>query len=308
MSIPLFSIAVANYQYAPYVEKALSSIEEQTFPDWEVGIIDDGSTDESADLIRRFLEKSSILRNHCFLWKIHSENQGVCRTRNEIFNQASGRYFLYLDSDDYFYPDFLERMSRFLKRYRYPDLVQFSEDLLDDKTGEIKSGRYFPIRSVVDLIYPHSRSLNYLVEKSLFTSLDGYDEQFSEGWEDWDFALRAVTRSLHFRASRIRGLVWRINKQSRSIQAQYLPYDRYFELVRKLFARCPELAMLGFREFIPEPRRELFCREVLHVYPEDLYPEFPPSFHGMTTTWNEFRFRPRLIRFPRKSSVEIPRV
>ena len=99
----IVSVVVPSYNHAPFVAATLQSIMKQTLQPAELIVIDDGSTDESPQIIERVLNDCPF---PCEL--IARENRGLCATLNEGFGRTRGEYFAYLGSDDFWLPGFLE--------------------------------------------------------------------------------------------------------------------------------------------------------------------------------------------------------
>lgn len=108
---PYFSVIIPLYNKAPYVDKAIKSVLAQTFRDYELIIVDDGSKDNSAEKAAKAIER----QNHCHL--IQQKNQGVSITRNNGVAFSKGEYLCFLDADDWWEPSFLEEMMGIIKRY-----------------------------------------------------------------------------------------------------------------------------------------------------------------------------------------------
>ena len=106
-----FSVIMPLYNKAPYVEKAIRSVLEQTYPHYELIVINDGSTDNSAEIAEKLLEGIS---NAKF---INQQNSGVATTRNNGVELAKGEYICFLDADDWWNVSFLQEMSRFIQEY-----------------------------------------------------------------------------------------------------------------------------------------------------------------------------------------------
>lgn len=101
---PLVSVIMPSYNARPYLEKAIASVMAQTMPDWELIVIDDASVDGSFALAKQLQQKDSriqVLRNEV--------NSGAARARNRGITLARGRYIAFLDSDDIWCPEKLER-------------------------------------------------------------------------------------------------------------------------------------------------------------------------------------------------------
>lgn len=108
-----FSVIIPLYNKAPYVAKAIQSVLAQSFTDYELVIVDDGSQDRSGEIAERLLEG----HNNCCL--IRQENMGVSVARNNGVAVSSGDYLCFLDADDWWEPTFLEEMSMLI--VEFPD-------------------------------------------------------------------------------------------------------------------------------------------------------------------------------------------
>lgn len=112
---PRFSIIVPLYNKAPYVKKALESIVSQTNQDWELLIVDDGSTDGSADIVREFVRAFKI--SNFRIQILQQKNAGVAEARNNGVKASKGEYICFLDADDWWEPTFLEAMDKLIAEY-----------------------------------------------------------------------------------------------------------------------------------------------------------------------------------------------
>lgn len=110
------SIIIPVYQAEEYIRQCLDSIINQTFKDFEVIIIDDGSTDGSANICDEYAAHDS--RIHVF----HQKNQGVTAARRNGLQQASGNYIFWVDADDYVEKDWLNVVFLHIEEY-YSDII-----------------------------------------------------------------------------------------------------------------------------------------------------------------------------------------
>jgi len=103
MTSKLCSVIVPIYNAAPYLAQCLSSIKMQTYKDLQVILVDDGSTDESGEIAKSFVEadKRFVL--------IQQSNQGQSAARNVGIKKAEGEYLVFVDADDYIDSDFIEQ-------------------------------------------------------------------------------------------------------------------------------------------------------------------------------------------------------
>ena len=106
-----FSVIMPLYNKAAYVEKGIRSVLEQTYPHYELIVVNDGSTDNSAILAEELLKDVPNAR------LINQENAGVAVARNNGVAQAKGDYVCFLDADDWWDVSFLQEMQQFIKDY-----------------------------------------------------------------------------------------------------------------------------------------------------------------------------------------------
>lgn len=106
-----FSVIIPLYNKASYIAKAIGSVLAQTYTDYELIIVDDGSKDDSA----RVAEKAIEGRGNCRL--LRQENAGVSVTRNNGVALSHGDYLCFLDADDWWEPTFLEEMSKLIEEF-----------------------------------------------------------------------------------------------------------------------------------------------------------------------------------------------
>lgn len=99
------SVIVPVYNAANYIAKCIQSVQNQTFSSWELILIDDGSQDNSLDIIRRFAIEDDRIK------VIHQENSGAGMARNNGIENARGDYIVFLDSDDYISEKYLSLLS-----------------------------------------------------------------------------------------------------------------------------------------------------------------------------------------------------
>lgn len=127
---PRFSIIVPLYNKAPYVRKALESIMAQTFTDFELIVVDDGSTDNSAAICEEYLKNIKHQTSRI----IHQQNAGVASARNNGVKASKGDYVAFLDADDWWKPTFLEEMDWLIKSY--PDAGLYATNFVYYKKGK----------------------------------------------------------------------------------------------------------------------------------------------------------------------------
>ena len=108
-----FSIIIPLYNKAPYIRKALETVCAQTYRDYEIIVVNDGSTDNSAVVAEEYLRGT----NGVPYTIVHQTNAGVAAARNHGVKQAKGEYIAFLDADDWWEPDYLARMAELIADY-----------------------------------------------------------------------------------------------------------------------------------------------------------------------------------------------
>ena len=108
----LISIIVPVYNAEKFIRETMDCVRAQTYPQWELLLVEDGSSDGSADLISKYMEEECDERVRLIR---QPSNQGVAKARNRGVQEAAGRYIAYLDADDLWTPEKLERELAFMK-------------------------------------------------------------------------------------------------------------------------------------------------------------------------------------------------
>lgn len=112
---PLISIITPCYNASPFITQTIESVLSQTYPYWEMLIVDDCSTDRSAEIIQTYVERDTRIRY------LRTENPSGSPSlpRNIGLQQAQGEYIAFLDSDDAWFPNKLEEQVAFMEAYSY---------------------------------------------------------------------------------------------------------------------------------------------------------------------------------------------
>lgn len=110
----LVSIITPTYNCGAFIAETMDSVLAQTYTDWEMIIVDDCSTDDTREVVARYQAKDPRFIYHCL-----EENSGAAVARTKAMELASGEYMAFLDSDDLWTPDKLERQLRFMRENDY---------------------------------------------------------------------------------------------------------------------------------------------------------------------------------------------
>lgn len=188
---PLVSVIIPAYNAAHFLSETINSVLSQTYQNIELLIVDDGSADDSAALVKGFEDE------RIRYW--HKKNSGVSDTRNFGIIQAKGAYIAFLDADDLFLPHNLEKKVLFLENNREIDLVHSAEVRFDSNTGSERALVHGSGGSVLEKLLSMSGSVihspsSVLVRKKLLEKTGGFDTRLSTS-ADWDMWVRFATET-----------------------------------------------------------------------------------------------------------------
>ncbi|MBO6805954.1 glycosyltransferase [Thalassospira sp.] len=176
---PKVTVYIANHNYERFVQFSIESVLKQTFEDWELIIIDDGSKDGSHAVIRKF-------EDHPKVKVVFQQQQGLNVTNNIALRLARGEYFMRLDADDTLAPEALETMTSVMDRNPNVGLV-FPDFYHVDADGEIiELVRRHNFDDVALLDQPAHGACT-MIRRACLEHLGGYDESYScqDGVDLW---------------------------------------------------------------------------------------------------------------------------
>jgi len=181
---PRVSVIMPVFDAGPFVTEALDSVAAQTYRDFEVVIVDDGSTES------RTLAALDRVRSRPGVTVLRTENHGPAAARNLAIERARGSYVLPLDADDYLAPAFLARTVPVLDADPGVGVVYTWVGLVGSHHGVWRTGG-FTLHELLTRCTIHVASL---YRREIWTDVGGYDGRFVESCEDWDFWLGAAAR------------------------------------------------------------------------------------------------------------------
>jgi glycosyltransferase involved in cell wall biosynthesis len=183
-----FSVIIALYNKENFIENTLKSIVNQEFTDFEVLIINDGSTDSSEEKVLQFKDK----RIHYF----SKDNGGVSTARNYGIKKAQSEYITFIDADDYWYPNFLQVMFNNIKLF--PEISVFSAAIEVETSKKVIRSRYSISKTAeIEIVNYFNASLKESViwtscavfHNSVFEKIGAFDVNIKSG-EDTDMWIR----------------------------------------------------------------------------------------------------------------------
>lgn len=254
MKDKIVSVIIPCYNSENTIIECMESVHSQSYQDIEVIIIDDGSKDQSANIIRSYI-KLHYLTNWVF---ISRENRGVSATRNEGILKSSGKFIALLDSDDKWLANKLDVQMKFLKQHNAKIV-----GCCFKRESKTEYQKY----DLLDMLY-HNRvkTSTVIIERSLIEAYHGFDDsmQYSEDYNLW---LKIATKEniyimsdalveydIHNQGGGLTRKLWLMEKGELS-NFNYLRINRYITTFTYLKASSFSL----FKYFI---RR---IRKVLHL-------------------------------------------
>ena len=128
--MPFFSIIMPAYNAEKYLDKAIKSVLDQSFRDFELIVINDGSHDRTADICRAYTTKDARFKF------IDKKNGGVAAARNDALDVAKGVFIMFVDSDDVIYPHSLQTLYEVLSKAPY-DYLRFEYQTIDEEGNSL---------------------------------------------------------------------------------------------------------------------------------------------------------------------------
>lgn len=183
------SIVVPAYNASQYLAETIESVLAQTFTDFELLIIDDGSTDNTADIISMYSHKDNRVK------LFSQQNQGVSIARNTGIEKAKGKYIAFLDSDDIWLPN---KLALHIEHFRQNPNLGISFGRVEFISFDSKSTNYFSTSRLFQILPEHLYYENLIITpsnvvilRSVFDTIKGFDINLS-GTEDAELFFRII--------------------------------------------------------------------------------------------------------------------
>ncbi len=259
MSQPLISIVTPIYNRESLIAETIRSVKEQTYPNWEMLIVDDGSTDNSWDLISEFSAQDPRIK--CFRRDRLPKNANTCR--NIGVQHSKGDFLLFLDSDDKLIPNTLEQ--RLVVAQAHPELDFWLFHYSYFSNEEVKQPEMAP---PLDLDQAYNQLLqgkwcynitSMFLRRTTFEANGRFDEQFNR-FQDPDFYLRLyANKQFKGKAFPIVDAIIRVDimdhykRTDKYLSSYILAYSQYIAKHYQLLAGRPE-------------KRKIFEQSILNFF------------------------------------------
>lgn len=171
------TIVIPCYKQAQFLPISIESCLKQTYKDVEIIVVNDGSPDDTSDVVKGYMKKHKNIR------LIEKQNGGLSSARNAGIKKAAGGWILTLDADDMLHEDFLT------KTVGVNDIVSTRLETFGRETRSWKTQLTHP--TYKDLLIKNHINCCSLFKKDVWTMIGGYDEQMRDGFEDWEYWIRA---------------------------------------------------------------------------------------------------------------------
>lgn len=229
--MPRVSVIIPSFNCGDYLGRAIDSVCAQTYADYEILVIDDGSTDDTKDVIEPYGQKVTYL---------YQQNQGVSAARNHAIGKASGELFAYLDADDLWYPEKLERQVAFLDANQECGMVHSEMSVINEQDEIIHVRFYEETKRLVPQGYClrqllarcHIQPVTVVERRNTFDRVGGFDERLlvAEDYLHW-IMIAAEGQSLGYLPEPLGKYRWRkgslIGNQLRLLEG----YVRLFDIL-----------------------------------------------------------------------------
>jgi glycosyltransferase involved in cell wall biosynthesis len=244
------SVVVPCYNQEKFLKETLDSVLAQTYSDWECIVVNDGSTDNSEQVILNYLAQDGRFKY------LFQSNQGVSSARNMGIASACGEYILPLDGDDFLFKHCLEESVRVLSENSQVKVVCGAAELFGEWSGIWN----LPYEGIKKLLSVNSLHCSSMFRRSEWETVGGYKTNMKYGWEDWDFWISILKSGGEVCKLQTNHLRYRIQKKSRERSIQCNP-ERYLQMTRQLYDNHAEL----YLEHIGNPLELCLSKEKLEA-------------------------------------------
>jgi hypothetical protein len=189
--MPVVSICIATYNHAGFLPRCLDSILAQTFQDFEMVIVNDGSTDNTHQILMDYQERYP--EKVRYFWHPGFANKGISATTNRAIQEARGKYIAFIGSDDTWHPEKLELQVALLEQhpeygyvYSYAELIDEWDHVLPGLYGVDITHDSNPTGRMI--IFCHQPAMTVVLKRNCLDEIEWFDESLVYG--DWDLMLR----------------------------------------------------------------------------------------------------------------------
>lgn len=215
-----FSIIIPIYKVEKYLEQCINSVLNQSFIDYELILVDDGSPDLCGKICDDFAENDDRIK------VLHKKNNGLSSARNDGLKISNGDYIVFLDGDDAMCENALQNISELIEEYLYPEMIigNIVHWSIGNNEIIVDNSKYMSKQDIMNILeinqlyakdsvqlpwraYQSIYKKNFLIENNLY-----FDEQLV-GAEDCDYYLKVIQKLKTFRITDIAFVKYRVNRE-----------------------------------------------------------------------------------------------
>ena len=282
----MISTVTASYNYEKYIKETIESVLAQTFSDWELIIVDDGSKDNSVEIIRRYCEKDSRIK---LFTHENNVNKGLAETLKLGISKCSGEHIAFLESDDFWNENALQNKYEAIKKYpdaaiyindlnligeqdyinefynSHKDYFEYQKQLLASDGFDIKefiNNNWFPTFSCMT------------VKKNLLANVDfNSPSKPNSDWYLWVQILLENPKIVYIPSEDTN---WRVHSGSYISARNKNDYARFFsEIHQMLFKNDMPAQAYNFSAFLHKPEIHKICRKAVKKFDKILGKIYP---------------------------------
>lgn len=248
---PVVSVLMTSYNREKYLAFAIESVLASTFTNWELIIVDDGSSDETVTIAKRYEEQDARIRVYQ-----NEGNLGDYPNRNMAASYATGTYLKYIDADDYIYPWGLEILVNSMAQYPTAGwgLCSLPPDRKKPYPFELSPAEIYDYHNFTSPLF-HKAPLSAIIKRSCFEAIGGFSGKQHLG----DFELWHLLGLQHNLVLMPEGIVWyRIHDQQESVSNRSnITVKAKYDVAKLHFYKS-----MGSNIPLSDAKRQLVIREI----------------------------------------------
>jgi len=220
--IPQVSIIIPTYNNAAYIQDSLNSVLKQRYQEYEIIIIDDGSTDNTKELLEPYLRNKRI-------YYFYQENKGLPGARNAAIRLAKGEYILCLDADDELAPDAIQKYVESAKNHNAQWVIS---DIyrVENNASEIQKAILPSKDPLMDILSQKAYFRSCFYTKKILQNVEMYDET-QKYYEDWELYIRLIEAKAIFSYVDQPLYIYKVRKNSITKQSKLMMNFLYIEQI-----------------------------------------------------------------------------
>ena len=262
-----FSVIICCYNSSSFIEETINSVIKQSFDDWEIIIIDDGSTDNTKEKISKYLDTKYDIKY------FYQSNAGFAKSRNEAIKKSGGKWIILLDHDDICYENRLQIQYNEINQHNFCDLF-FGDALLFGSKNHITKYHLFKEKynlEIDNIDLSKLVSFEYLIDygcfipsstvaikKSVIEKFDMFNPKYRY-ISDYELFCR-LSLEINFHASSEKLIIWRIHSQQLSSENSF---KENIELMKMFFNFLININSLNLKVKIIRKLLLIFLRILL---------------------------------------------